>query len=276
MNGRDAPWVLLRGLGREAGHWGDFAVRLSAALGGVRVMALDLPGCGGRREVRSPVDVGAMAQDVRLQLRALGIGGPCNVLALSLGAMVALAWLQARPHEVLQAVLINTSARDPCLPPWRRLRPRAALALLSTLALPPRAAERMIAAQTSAAVAPDVLAHWVDLRRRRPVARADALRQLVAAARWRLGGARAGVPVLLLSSALDRLVDPACTRALAAHWQAPWREHPWAGHDLPLDDPDWVVASVGRWLDRGNGAENGAANASGEAEASPEVLVGPE
>ena len=38
-------WVLLRGLTREARHWGGFPERLGAALG-VEVHCLDLPGNG--------------------------------------------------------------------------------------------------------------------------------------------------------------------------------------------------------------------------------------
>ena len=43
------PWVLLRGLTREAGHWGSFPNQLRKALGGTPVLTLDLPGAGTRR-----------------------------------------------------------------------------------------------------------------------------------------------------------------------------------------------------------------------------------
>lgn len=265
MMSEPAPWVLLRGLAREAGHWGDFAQRLSHGLGGARVIALDLPGCGARRGLRSPANVYAMAADVRARLQALGHAGPANVLALSLGAMVALAWLQSHPHEVARAVLINTSVRGQR--PWRRLQLPAAAALLSTLAMPARSAERVVAAFTSAAATPQVVAEWVALRRVRPVTRPDALRQLAAAARFRPAAGAPARPVLLLSSVFDRLVDPVCTRELAARWDAPWAEHRWAGHDLPLDDPAWVVAQVRAWIDaegKDGGDEGGAETKQGK------------
>jgi len=51
-------WVLLRGLTREIRHWGPLPQRLSFRLGGVPVMALELPGNGSRHRERSAGSVG--------------------------------------------------------------------------------------------------------------------------------------------------------------------------------------------------------------------------
>ena len=45
----------------------------------------------------------------------------------------------------------------------------------------------------------------------------------------------------------DRLVDPRCTTAIARAWGVPHELHPWAGHDVPLDDPGWVIEQVERF-----------------------------
>ena len=50
--------------------------------------------------------------------------------------------------------------------------------------------------------------------------------------------------VLLLTSARDALVDTRCTLAMGHAWRCEVRSHPFAGHDLPLDDPDWVIAQA--------------------------------
>ncbi|RYY52271.1 MAG: alpha/beta hydrolase, partial [Comamonadaceae bacterium] len=51
-------WVLLRGLTREAGHWGAFPDLLRAQLqSGTRVIALDLPGNGALHAQRSPARI---------------------------------------------------------------------------------------------------------------------------------------------------------------------------------------------------------------------------
>ena len=71
-------------------------------------------------------------------------------------------------------------------------------------------------------------------------------RQLLAAACFRAPD-RCPVAALVLSSAGDRLVSPRCSRAIAEHWRLPHRVHPDAGHDLPLDAPDWVAAAIAEW-----------------------------
>jgi pimeloyl-ACP methyl ester carboxylesterase len=92
-----------------------------------------------------------------------------------------------------------------------------------------------------------LLRQWTDWRRAHPVSRANALRQLLAAMRYRAPRRVPPVPLLLLSGAADGLVHPACSAAVARAWRLPMAVHPDAGHDLPLDAPDWVVAQVVAW-----------------------------
>ncbi|MBN3802464.1 alpha/beta hydrolase, partial [Paraburkholderia sp. Ac-20336] len=57
-------------------------------------------------------------------------------------------------------------------------------------------------------------------------------------------------PLLILSARADRLVNPACSTKLAAAWRTGHRVHPWAGHDLPHDDPAWMAAQIRAWLEQ--------------------------
>lgn len=246
-----STWVLLRGLTREAGHWGSFLADLTQALPTARIVPIDLPGAGGQHRQRCPANVHAMVDDCRRQLRALGLAPPYGVLGLSLGGMVASAWAAQQPDELHACVLVNTSLR-PFSPATSRLR-LARWPTLVRLLLPgdARRAEQAILRLTSAA--PERHAarvnEWVAIRHARPVATANALRQLLAAARHRHDGPPPAVPVLVASSARDGLVDPACSRALATAWHVPHAIHPDAGHDLPLDDGSWLAARVAQWLD---------------------------
>lgn len=243
-----ATWILLRGLTRESGHWGTFPALLAARLPQARTLALDLPGNGARHRETSPLRVAEMVGDCRAQLAAQGIDGPVHLLAMSLGAMVAVAWSAAHPAEVAGGVLINTSFAG-LSPLHRRLRPASYATLLGVLASgDARAREAAILRLTSARADPAVLEAWVALRRRHPVTPGNALRQLAAAARFRLPAQRPAVPMLILSGRQDALVDPRCSRTLATHWQLPHQEHPEAGHDLPLDDSAWVAERIGEWL----------------------------
>ena len=244
-------WILLRGLTREARHWGGFADLLRHAIAGAQVFAPDLPGNGSLYQQTSPLRVEPMVESLRAQLAAQGVAPPYQLLAMSLGAMVAVDWAARHPGEISGAVLINTSLR-PFSPFHRRLKPANYRRLLG-LALGPSSDldwERAILELTSRDVAAHdaVLNDWLTCRRENPVAIGNALRQLFAALRYRAPPVAPAVPLLVLSSQHDALVDSACSRVLAQRWALPVAVHASAGHDLPLDDGAWVVQQVSRWL----------------------------
>ncbi|RYY96238.1 MAG: alpha/beta hydrolase [Comamonadaceae bacterium] len=238
-------WVLLRGLARESAHWSSFVRQLRAATGD-DVVTLDMPGTGTRRDRPVPWAVAGVASSCREALPAHG--GPTVLLALSLGAMVALEWCRQDAGGVAGCVLLNTSAGGS--PFWQRLRPVHYPALVRMAAgLSTRERERRVLAMTSARPQqhPDAVALWETIARNRPVRAATVLRQLWSAAWYRAPAGPPAVPMLLLASAADRLVSPACSIRLAGDWQVPLRVHPWAGHDLPLDDPAWVIDQAVDW-----------------------------
>lgn len=244
-------WILLRGLSREAAHWGGFVAAFQQALPQARVLVLDLPGNGQWHGQRSPADVAAMVAACRAELARRGVPGPLYLLAMSLGAMVAAEWAYQAPAQVAGCVLINTSFR-PCSPVHHRLRPRNYGRLLRLVLgrATPQAWEQAILRMTSnrADELAAVLPGWIAARRLRPVSLGNALRQLLAAAHYRLRPEAPATRLLLLASEQDGLVDVRCSLAVARRWGCTLQLHPAAGHDLPLDDPNWVIAQVQRWL----------------------------
>lgn len=241
-------WVLLRGLAREQRHWGGFASMLRERLpAGDRVVALDLPGNGSRWREASPTTVGGIVDALREDLAARGFAPPYGLVALSLGGMAALEWSQRAPRELRGCVLINSSA-GAFSPFWQRLRPASYPRLLRAV-LPGTTVQKeraVLLATSNRALDAATLDDWVAIARSRPVAAGNAMRELVAAARFR-APAQVGVPLLLLASRGDRLVSHRCSQAMARAWTAPLREHPDAGHDLPLDDPQWVAERIAEW-----------------------------
>lgn len=243
-------WLLLRGLTRESRHWGDFPQTFRAACPDAEVICLDLPGNGVLNRQDSPADVLAMAEHCRAELRQRGIAGPVHLLAMSLGAMVAVAWAARYPDEIAGAVLINTSLR-PFSPFYQRLRPRSYGRLLRFLWPGDSAAAaeaRILRLTSNQAAAPATVAAWTAYRREQPVALANALRQLLAAVRYRAPVAAPAIPLLVLASRGDQLVNPDCSRRLAGLWQTDFAEHANAGHDIPLDDAPWVSEQIRSWL----------------------------
>ena len=255
-------WVLLRGLTRERGHWGGFPAELgdamsgamagtmAGAMAGARVVCVDLPGAGVLHDQPCPWQVPAMVDACQRQLADQGVAPPYHLLGLSLGGMVAAAWSRACPQAVAGLVLVNTSLR-PYSAPQRRLRAALWPRLLCLLASRDRPAiERAVLQLTSRH--PErhrpVLRDWLAIHQARPVRAGNALAQLVAAARYRWVGPPPAMPVLVVCSACDGLVDPACSQRIAQAWQARLVSHPDAGHDLPLDDGPWLAARVAEWV----------------------------
>jgi pimeloyl-ACP methyl ester carboxylesterase len=266
-----STWLLLRGLTRETRHWGRLPDALRDAAGG-DLLPIDLPGNGTFAHVRSPATVEQMVDFVRHAALQAGMPGQYRVLAMSLGGMVATAWAQRHPVEIERLVLINTSMRPFSRAP-ERLRPSAWGGLLAVGARwsdAPRA-ERGIHRLTCNrvdTVAADLDA-WSAIRRSAPVSRGNALRQLWAAARFTAAVAAPRCPLLILSSRADGLVNPVCSAKLAAAWGAPRREHPWAGHDLPHDDPAWIAGQVRAWLEQARTPEPACAQATPESTPKP-------
>jgi pimeloyl-ACP methyl ester carboxylesterase len=246
-------WILLRGLTREGRHWASFPQRLAQETAAESVTLLDLPGNGREILVAAPLNVADMMNFVRAQASAAGLAPPYRLLAMSLGGMVATDWAQRYPQEIERLVLVNTSMRPFCAMK-ERLRPAAwpALARAAVSWADPVRCEGIIHALTCNRVdtAAADLASWVEIRRTAGVGAANGLRQLWAAARFRADRRPPGCPTLLLSSKEDRLVDPVCSARIAAQWQATHTRHPWAGHDLPHDDPEWVSQAIVDWLRR--------------------------
>jgi len=245
--------ILLRGLTRESAHWGRFPELLHAQLPGAMVQPIDLPGNGSLNAQRSPGRIDEMARAAREQVRGLGFAPPYHLLAMSLGAMVAVEWARQEPASLAGGVLVNTSLRP--FSSWpQRLRPANYAKLLRVAAgwgSAVRREEAVLRMTTHHVVDVAALAReWATIRSLRPVSTGNALRQLLAAARYRAPAVAPPLPLLVLAGRGDRLVDPDCSRQLALAWGIELREHPSAGHDLCLDDGPWVARQMADWLAR--------------------------
>jgi pimeloyl-ACP methyl ester carboxylesterase len=242
-------WILLRGLTREARHWGSFQNLVQAAWPDDRIALIDLPGCGTQTAQISPISMAAIADHCRREAKRLDLPPPYHLLALSLGAMAAIAWATAYPEEIAGCVLINTSLRG-LSPLHHRLRPGAFLPLIKlVLAGSAHRRENIILRLTSSTPesSPDTAEDWAAIRGDRPVSALNTLRQLAAAISYRPPTDPPCERILILGSAGDALVNPDCSRRLSATWNTRYAEHPTAGHDLTLDDGPWVVEQIQRW-----------------------------
>lgn len=244
-------WLLLRGLGRESAHWGEFLPQLQQAFPLATIHALDLPGSGHLNHLTSPATVEALVQMARRQAVNEGmLNQPVVLLGLSLGGMIAWQWMYQYPADVSAAVLINSSFAN-LSPFYRRLSWRAYSGMARIIAAQSDAQrERLIVSLVSNQGAEKramIARRWTELRQQRPMSARNEIRQIVAAARFKPGLQPPRQPVLLLNSLGDRLVSPSCSVAIQQQYGLPLITHPTAGHDLPADDGAWVVRQLQDW-----------------------------
>lgn len=236
-------WILLRGLTREQSHWGELTGQLRNRFPRHRFHCIDLPGTGSCFREPSPPSIAGIRRCV--ERYAAHIPGPLGLFGLSMGGMVALDWAQTAPDRIARLVLINTSTGFS--PPWRRMRPLALVEALGVAVQPDvgKREGRILRLTGNRPIEPMLEAHWQRVQRQRPVTRRTALAQLRAAATYEPDASAPPASGMLLASAGDRIVHWHCSRELARRWNWPLRIHPDAGHDLPLDDPEWVLEQFG-------------------------------
>lgn len=245
-------WLFLRGLSREVAHWEGFPQAFQKHLSGVRAFAIDLPGNGENRGTPTPLTLTGLVEFVRKEWKEQNpeTSEPICIFALSLGAMVALQWMHLYPKEIRCAVLVNTSLRG-FSPFFQRLSPAVYLRLLQLfLSRSASAREKIILGITSQRKewSAQEIAERARIQKKRPVGKLNAFRQILAALSPVASRKTPTQPVLILNSLGDELVHPDCSRAIAEAWNVPLRRHAWAGHDLPLDDPQWTLRAVEEWL----------------------------
>ena len=248
-------WVLLRGLVREQRHWQKFPDVLGENFPDDNIILFDFAGNGQRNKEKSATTITAMTEDVRSFVFEQSNHRPVYIIALSLGAMVAVDWMNRYPEECAGAVLISTSLRG-LNPFYQRLLPTNYLTVLKSLFITEtiEQKEKRNLKLVSNIIAQDrtrseaIISQWSDYAKQNPVSASNGLRQLMSAMRFHVPARRPEVPMLVLRSLADHMVSPECSATLARHWQLPIESHDRAGHDIPLDDGEWVCEKIAAWV----------------------------
>jgi pimeloyl-[acyl-carrier protein] methyl ester esterase len=247
-------WILLRGLTREARHWGEFPQILVDEQIAEAAYSIDAPGSGLKNDQISPFDITSYVKYMRPEFQMLRRQhpGPWGILGISMGAMIAMKWMELYPQDFANGVLINTSASN-FSSPLKRLSLRTIKSiggLFFNKSLEDR--EKFVYQITTHLESSDELtkvAEWVKIARENPISKASFMGQLIAAARFKAPRSLT-VPTLFLVSEKDQLADSECGKKLAAHFRSPLHLHPEAGHDLPLDDAKWVCQKISEFINK--------------------------
>ncbi|HXH73598.1 MAG TPA: alpha/beta hydrolase [Bacteriovoracaceae bacterium] len=239
-------FYLIRGLAREALHWDDFPEHLLQFFPDSRITMIDIPGAGEYVNHPTPLSIDKMTEVMhRKYLASTKPGEQSIMIAISLGGMIAATWMKNHPEDFQQLVLINTSFGG-CSPVYHRIFPQALMYLCGMPLKGGRAREEYVLKLVSNNPLrfDRTLDLWEKISQQREVSRLNTIRQLLAAAFFKVSEAKPHVPVLLLGSTNDRMVNIKCSRAIASKWNVPLIEHPQGGHDLTTDYPDWVVLQI--------------------------------
>lgn len=243
-------WVLIRGIMSESYHWWEFLPQLREQFPQDEFHTADILGNGRYYSYRTPLSV-------RKNIEALRSQAPQNgkkiLVGFSLGGMLALEWAQLYSEEVEAVVLINASLNNS--PFYKRITPYSISCILKSAFQKDRQKReesiiRMTTSQISEEVRLQIAKHWGARGLQYPVNPLNFL--------WQLGVAtqikqppKPPTATLILSSSKDRVVHPDCSRKIASRWNLPLECHPEAGHDLTLEDPQWVLEKVCQFLNSG-------------------------
>lgn len=242
--------ILLRGLAREVGHWGDFYNLLKQQSFVSNLEAIDLMGAGAFNKLTSPISIQENAEFVLSQWKKKS-DRPQVLVSVSLGSMVAVEMAKLQPDRFAKIFVMNTSFAN-LSPVYHRLQLKA----LKRFYLIGRAKNslqreeeilKMVSndPEKRALIAPQ----WAALADKRPMALSNIIRQLLAATLYRLPDKAPETPIVVFNSLRDQMVDPRCSEKLSQHWSLPLYSHPSAGHDLCIDDPHWVISMIEKNLD---------------------------
>jgi pimeloyl-[acyl-carrier protein] methyl ester esterase len=246
-------WLLLRGLARDQRHWMQFGSIFEERMPGSRVFMLDLPGMGNQNKRLSPLTVPGIVDDLRHRWKQIehDFGGPWGILAVSLGGMVAMDWCDRYAYDFQKLVLVNSSSGGVSHPLRRLQPPMIAEFLKIAKARSAREKEQTILGFNSnirSAQDPSIEDAWAQFAEDSPNTVLNIARQIIAGTQYR--APKSLMPRILVLSALqDHLTHPSCSWDLARRFGSSLVFHDTAGHDLPMDAPEWLVDQVRFWMD---------------------------
>lgn len=234
-------WIFIRGLTRGNIHWGDFPKLLAQSSQSPCAEFLEIPGNGLLHELKTPINPQKVIDHLREQSNFVKQKQTFHLCGISLGGMIALKWAELYPDEIKSVNVINSSLNQ-LSPMTERLNKKYYPAILRALFLNnPLKQESIILEITSNNLEKTKkhLPAFAEFSSKNRVSITNFVRQLLLAKFLKIK-TQLKVPVLIITSEQDCLVHAACSDQLVTFLGAQQKKHPTAGHDLPLDDPEWL------------------------------------
>lgn len=111
--------VLVPGLTVPLFYWDSLVEELNGY--GYRTLAYSAYGRGYSDRVEGPYDYALFVRQLRDLVQVLGLSGPRHIVGASMGALIAMAWVQEQPSLVTSLTLVGPAGLEQQLPPIVRL-----------------------------------------------------------------------------------------------------------------------------------------------------------
>ncbi|MEC7984682.1 MAG: alpha/beta hydrolase, partial [Myxococcota bacterium] len=248
---------LIIGLTKEATHWDErFRGLLTEklGLGHDAIVAVDLPGTGIFLQDESPSHIRGIVEMTRARyLHEMVENEERLLIAISLGGMIAMEWVNLFPDDFHKMVILNSSFRG-LSPVHKRLQPDAMktfVRIFRAKSIEERERKVIELCCNDTSQHPRVLKKWVDIARQRPMSRKNMVRQTLAAARYTFRTSPR-IPVFVIAARHDRLASFTCSVALHSQMGGDLHifEDEKIGHAIHTDAPEQLVQQIAKWLER--------------------------
>lgn len=234
-------WIFLRGLTRGNIHWAGFPSAFQGINPDAEMEFLEIPGNGYCFDQSSPLSVKKLIESLRSKSKFVQDKKSFNICGISLGGMAAMKWCEVYPEEIESVTVINTSLSQYSSFD-KRLLPENYELLIRTLFLTNTyEQEKNVMKITSNKFNENrkYLEVFSEFSKQHEVTKINFLRQLILAKSVHIETIPL-VPFKIINSTHDRLVHYSCSVEIAAKLGGDLITHPTAGHDLPLDEPEWL------------------------------------
>lgn len=243
MNKKE-KWIFLRGLTRGTIHWGRFIEIFKTTYPEVEMEFLDIPGNGDSFLEETPVNPRVVITYLSSKSRFVKEGSQFHLCGISLGGMVALKWAELYPLQIQSVTVINCSLAQSS-DFFERLNPKNYFKIIETILSKNKfIQEQLILSITSNEQIQNesYLKSFATYSMSHPISKKNFIRQLILAKNIRINSIK--VPLKVICSINDRLVSHKCSEAIAKEFNGYLIVHQTAGHDLPLDEPEWLVKNL--------------------------------
>lgn len=243
--GQGPPLLFLHGLGWDGALWWPFVERY---LDRFDVICPDSRGHGASGKPPGPYSIGMFAADMLALLDGLGIKRTA-VIGLSQGGMTAQVMATRAPGRVAALAAVATAGRtDPTAAANMDERIRAGREAGAEAAA--RIAAKSIFSEAFLAHDPGYLDAFVGWRVGMDDVALEAAMRALAGFDVLPDLPKLTMPVLVVAGAVDRLIPPAASRAIAAAAPgAQYAEIPESGHMIAVEQPARFAAVLDPFLD---------------------------